>query len=191
VSAEPASTPCPCRTAAPARPEADLAGWVTHLVHEHRWRLARLARAEGLSAEEAFDAVQEAFASFLVLPRAREIGASAEDAGRLLAALTRNIARNARRLHAHARPHLSDAAALDELPDEGAPSDVRLEVAEEQRRLAGCVRRLADIQRAVVTLRMLDELPGEDVARRLGIKPGHVAVLLHRAKASLRTCMTD
>jgi RNA polymerase sigma-70 factor, ECF subfamily len=36
---------------------------------------------------------------------------------------------------------------------------------------------------------MLEDLPGEDVARTLGITPGHVAVLLHRAKASLLACM--
>jgi RNA polymerase sigma-70 factor (ECF subfamily) len=183
--------PCPCQVRDAEVPAADFAGWVTRLVHEHRWRLARVARAEGLGAEEAFDAVQEAFASFLVLPRAREIVETPDDARRLLVALTRNIARSGRRLHAHARPHLSDEAALEDLADGEALSDARLEVAEEQARLAGCVRRLADIQRAVVTLRMLDELPGEDVARRLGIQPGHVAVLLHRAKASLHTCMTD
>jgi RNA polymerase sigma-70 factor (ECF subfamily) len=40
-----------------------------------------------------------------------------------------------------------------------------------------------------VTLRMLEEQPGEDVAAALGITPGHVAVLLHRAKRSLRACM--
>jgi RNA polymerase sigma-70 factor (ECF subfamily) len=168
----------------------DFAGWVTDLVLQHRWRLVRVARAEGLAAEEAFDAVQEAFASFLVLPRAREIGEAPDDARRLLVTLTRNIARNGRRLHAHARPHLGDDAVLDGIADEAPGSEQLLELGEEQRRLAGCVRRLADIQRAVVTLRMLEELPGEDVARRLGIRAGHVAVLLHRAKASLRSCMT-
>jgi RNA polymerase sigma-70 factor (ECF subfamily) len=53
------------------------------------------------------------------------------------------------------------------------------------------VGRLGEVQRAVVTLRMLDDLPGDDVARTLGLKPGHVAVLLHRAKASLRDCMAE
>jgi RNA polymerase sigma-70 factor (ECF subfamily) len=52
------------------------------------------------------------------------------------------------------------------------------------------VRCLGDAQRAVVSLRMLDDVPGEDVARALGITPGHVAVLLHRAKANLLVCMT-
>jgi RNA polymerase sigma-70 factor (ECF subfamily) len=62
--------------------------------------------------------------------------------------------------------------------------------AEDHVRLSACVDELCEIQKAVVTLRMLDEHPGEDVAQALGITPGYVAVLLHRAKASLRACMT-
>jgi RNA polymerase sigma-70 factor, ECF subfamily len=58
-------------------------------------------------------------------------------------------------------------------------------------RLRGCVASLGELQRAVVTLRMLDEIDGQDVAGALGITPGHVAVLLHRAKANLLTCMTN
>ena len=68
-------------------------------------------------------------------------------------------------------------------------SDQVLESQEEREQLARCVGELGDAQRAVVNLRMLDEVPGEDVARMLGIPPGHVAVLLHRAKANLATCM--
>jgi len=40
-------------------------------------------------------------------------------------------------------------------------------------------------------LRLLEERAGEDVAAVLGITRGHVDVLLHRAKASLRECMTE
>jgi RNA polymerase sigma-70 factor (ECF subfamily) len=36
---------------------------------------------------------------------------------------------------------------------------------------------------------MLEERPGEDVAALLGITKNHAAVLLHRAKSSLRACM--
>ena len=63
--------------------------------------------------------------------------------------------------------------------------------AEEQVRLRGCVAELCEIQRAVVSLRMLEERPGEDVAALLGISANHVAVLLHRAKSALRACMTE
>ena len=57
-------------------------------------------------------------------------------------------------------------------------------------RLHACVQELCEIEKAVVTLRMLEEQAGEDVARALGISAGHVAVLRHRAKAALRACMT-
>jgi RNA polymerase sigma-70 factor (ECF subfamily) len=55
--------------------------------------------------------------------------------------------------------------------------------------MVGCLDHLGKLQRAVVSLRMLDEVAGEDVAAMLGLPSSHVAVLLHRAKQSLRTCM--
>jgi RNA polymerase sigma-70 factor (ECF subfamily) len=63
--------------------------------------------------------------------------------------------------------------------------------AEDHVRLRACGQELCEVQKSVVTLCMLEERAGEDVARALGISPGHVAVLLHRAKAALRVCMTD
>jgi RNA polymerase sigma-70 factor (ECF subfamily) len=181
--------PCPCEEARPDV-EAGFSGWVTELVRAHRTRLIAVARQEGLGAEDAFDAAQEAFTAFLILPQARELAPS-DWAAHTLVALARNVARNARRLHAVARPHASDDDAVGALADRGAGADERLVLAEARGRLARCVARLAEVQRAVVTLRMLDDRPGEDVARELGLRPGHVAVLLHRAKADLRACMTD
>jgi capsular exopolysaccharide synthesis family protein len=67
------------------------------------------------------------------------------------------------------------------LPAAAAGADELIAAAEDRIRLRRCVQTLADVQRAVVTLRMLDEVPGDDVAQALGITPGHVAVLLHRA----------
>src|SRR5262245_45809184 len=87
-------------------------GWVSHLVREHRGELLGLARREGLSAEDAFDCVQEAFQTFLVLPEARALVEEPEASARLLATVARNAARNRRRLHAVARPHLSDDEVL-------------------------------------------------------------------------------
>jgi RNA polymerase sigma-70 factor (ECF subfamily) len=163
---------------------------VTELVREHRSRLVAVARQEGLGPEDAFDAAQEAFTAYLILPQARELLES-EWARHTLVALVRNIARNARRLHAVARPHASDDATVGALSDAAPGADERLSAVEDRGRLARCVARLADVQRAVVTLRMLDDRPGDDVARELGLRPNHVAVLLHRAKADLRACMKD
>ncbi len=162
---------------------------IEHLVRTHRGALARLARAEGLSPEEALDAVQEAFETYLELAAERP-PPSAEDAARLLATITRNAARNTRRLHAHARPHTSDAQVLGALQSGAPDTELLLARSQEHARLRGCLATLARVRRAVVTLRMLEEVPGEEVARVLGLSPGHVAVLLHRAKHELHACMT-
>jgi len=165
--------------------------WVGRLVHDHRGRLVAVARGEGLGPEEAFDAVQEAFHTFLTLPSARTLVDARDDSRNLLVAVTRNLARNRRRLAALARPHDTDPSALESLPTPAASVEELLSAAEDQVRLRGCVASLGEMQRAVVTLRMLDEIDGEDVASALGITRGHVAVLLHRAKANLLACMTN
>ncbi|HEY4186496.1 MAG TPA: sigma-70 family RNA polymerase sigma factor [Polyangia bacterium] len=155
-----------------------------------RLSLASIARYEGLNAEDAFDTVQEAFQMFITRPDAATLVAKPVEARKLLVALTRNMARNLRRVHAFSKPHVSDSVVLDALPAEVAGLDETLQAAEQHVRLAGCMLTLAEIPRTVVTLRMLDDLPGEDVARILGVSPGHVAVMLHRAKSRLLTCMT-
>ena len=186
---DPAGRCAPCEAADGAPAEPAFARWVTQLVHDHRASLARVARGEGLPPEDAFDTVQEAFRAFLVREDAAQLVTEPEAARKLLVALTRNLARNRRRLHATARPHVSDERVVDELPDAAPSTDQVMESIEQQEQLFRCVAELGDAQRAAVTLRMLDEVAGEDVARTLGIAPGHVAVLLHRAKANLATCM--
>ncbi len=181
-----ASGNCGC-----AADAAHLVVQVGRLVHEHRARLASVARAEGLRPADAFDVVKEAFGRFLKLPDAARLTAAPDEARGVLVAIVRNLARNARRRAAQARPHDSDPALLDGLPAAEPNVEELLGAAEERLRLQGCVASLADLQRAVVTLRMLEELDGDDVAATLGITPGHVAVLLHRAKANLAACMSE
>lgn len=161
--------------------------WVTGLVHANRAKLVRVARREGLSGEDALDCAQETFFSFLSLPQARLLVEAPEDAAKVLTVLARNLARNRRRRHDRARPH--DEAAVETLRDDDATADELVERAEEHARVVGCVATLGEMQRAVVSLRLVDELSGEDVARSLGTTPGNVAVLLHRAKTKLRACM--
>ena len=163
--------------------------WVTRLVHAHRGRLYRLARREGLREEDSLDCVQDAFHTFLLLPRARQLVESNDDSIRLLSVLVQNHARNRRRRHEIARPHDSGDEALALLDSETQPVDELIARAEEFALMVGCLDHLGKLQRAVVSLRMLDEVAGEDVATMLGAPPSHVAVLLHRAKQSLRSCM--
>ena len=147
-----------------------------------RTRLVAVARREGLGPEDAVDCVQDAFCTYLQLVSR---GEAPRDAGAWLATIVRNAARNKRRLHHVARPH----EPIRE--DHAQTSEDDVARAEEHVRLRACVERLCDTQRAVVTLRMLEEKPGEDVAAALGISRGYVDVLLHRARASLFACMTE
>lgn len=157
------------------------------LVHDHRAQLARVARREGLRPEDAFDVVHDAFQAYLTLPEAEQLVDDPDGARRLLAAIVRNVARNLRRLHALARPHEEVGAAG--LVDDAPTAEDLLVAAEEQLRLSGCMGRLAEVQRVVVSLRMLDGHSGAEVARILGLTPGNVAVLLHREKGQLASCM--
>jgi RNA polymerase sigma-70 factor (ECF subfamily) len=168
---------------------SDVLDAVSELARDRRQSLAALARREGLLPEDAVDCVQEALCTFLVALSAGGLPEPREAWPATLATMVKNAARNKRRRHFLARPHAEPALELS-APDELA-SDALLARAEEHVRLRACVQELCEIQKAVVTLRMLDEQPGEDVARALGISAGHVAVLLHRAKSSLRACMTQ
>ncbi|MCG3195438.1 MAG: hypothetical protein DIJKHBIC_04721 [Thermoanaerobaculia bacterium] len=168
--------------------ERPFTGWVSELARSHTPRLAGVARREGLLADDALDAVQEAFHTFLGLPQARALVADEEGSRALLSVLVRNAARNMRRRAFRARPHDALDDHLDlalDLP----PADELIARAEEHATLLGCVSQLGEVQRNVVTLRMLEELSGEATAARLGLTPGHVAVLLHRAKRDLAACV--
>lgn len=172
----------------PSRPCAAALQHLSGVIRSERVALTHLAGREGLSAEDAVDAVHDALCTLLERLRRSSEPIDRDDVVRLLAAMVRNAARNRRRRHYLARPHADlDAIAGD---DAGA-AEALVSEAEDHVRLRVCVARLCDNQRAVVTLRLLEEQPGEDVAASLGLARGHVDVLLHRAKASLRTCLDE
>jgi RNA polymerase sigma factor (sigma-70 family) len=165
------------------------AGWVSDLARVHTRALSTVARAEGLSADDALDAVQEAFETFLELPEARSLVGREQDSRRLLSAVVRNAARNMRRRAFRRLPH-EELGDRPEIADDMPGVDELLARAEEEFRLMGCMSKLSDVQQRVVRLRMLEELSGDDVARELGLRPDHVATLLYRAKKELFRCVT-
>jgi RNA polymerase sigma-70 factor (ECF subfamily) len=168
---------------------ADVLDLISRIARERRASLAALARREGVTSEDAVDCVQEALCELLDAAQNGALSADPEEWSGVLAGMVRNAARNRRRRHFVARPHEDIDAHPRAAGDEPAADDV-IARAEEHVRLRACVEELCEIQKAVVTLRMLEEQPGEDVAQALGITTGYVAVLLHRAKASLRECLT-
>jgi RNA polymerase sigma-70 factor (ECF subfamily) len=161
--------------------------WLTQLARDHARRLAGVARREGVSATDALDVVQDAFHTLLSRPDRADLRTRPDDAARVLTAIVRNAARNARRRHHRARPHV-DVDVTDLRASEPAP-DEALEQAVTAAQLVGCIAELGDAHRHVVTLRVLEELSGDEAARALGVTPGHVAVLLHRARKELERCM--
>ena len=154
--------------------------WVGQLARDNARRLVAIARSEGLAASDALDAVQDAFHTLLTRPDLREQPA---EAARVLAAITRNAARNLRRRHHRAKPHEDVELASDDRPDDA------LSRKETTAQLAGCMAKLGDVHRHVITLRVLEELSGQEAAAALGVTPNHVGVLLHRARKELEQCM--
>jgi len=164
-------------------------GWVSDLARAHTRALSGVARAEGLSADDALDAVQEAFQTFLDLPEAKSLVGHEPDSRRLLSTIVRNAARNMRRRAFRRLPH-EELTDSPEIADDVPGVDELLGRAEEELKLMGCVAQLSDLHQRVVRLRMLEELSGADVARELGVRPDHVATLLYRAKKELFRCVT-
>lgn len=164
------------------------AEWVAWLAENERGSLAAAARREGLGAEDALDVVQEAFGTLLRFPDADRLVGDACASGRLLRAIVRNAARNRRKRHFRQRPH--DSAPIDDLAAHEPTAEEQLAMLESYAAVNVCMAQLGETQRQVLRLRVLEEEPGEIVAELLGTTPGHVAVLLHRARRALRECMS-
>jgi len=166
------------------------------LVRDQRGALAAVARAEGMSPEEALECVQDALATYLMRGppdsvQPAEAGPGGDAPAHALASLktmVRNAARNARRKHARLKQHEPIEIGAEPM-SRGLPLDELISHAEDVVRLRLCVAELCDVQRAVVMLRLLEERSGEDVAATLKVSRGYVDVLVHRARASLHVCM--
>ena len=165
-----------------------LVTWVTDVVRAERPRLVAIARREGLSAADALDAAQDAVVTFLGRPELPALVGRDAEGARLLTAIARNAARNARRRHHRARPHDGEP---DAIAADAADAASGLARAEAQLALRACVASLGAGQERVVMLRLLDELSGDEVAQALGTTPGNVAVMLHRARARLQACLRE
>ena len=162
---------------------------VTVLVHAHRARLLAYARRRGLGPEDALDAVQDGFISFLRLPEVRAVDDAGPDALKLLTVIVRHHVQNLRRKRA--RQLRTENRFESEVSEPlGPSSETLIAHAEELARVNGCIRRMARLEREVVMLSLLDEQPREQGAQLLGISAGYFRVLLHRARAHLRTCST-
>ncbi len=166
----------------------DFSDWVGNLVREHRATLASVARHEGLTADEALDAVQEALLTFVSRPQWHRSREEAQTRA-LLNSLVKNVARNARRLRSRKDLGMDSVSGSAEVDIAWRALDELLIEAQAHVLLTGCIATLKEIQRTVVTSRFFEGASGQVVAQQLEMTPGHVAVILHRAHQSLRGCL--
>ncbi|MEZ4363751.1 MAG: sigma factor-like helix-turn-helix DNA-binding protein [Kofleriaceae bacterium] len=171
----------------PSPARTGFTAWVEDLAREQTEGVAAAAIEDGLSGDDAVDAIREAFVTLVAIPQARTLAEHREDTATLLAVLVRCAGRSARRRHARLKPAtVPDQRLLD------APSVATLIAAADHHIAArGCAFKVAEIQRHVVVLRVFDELAGSDAATKLGISDASIGVLLHRAKEALQVCMTE
>lgn len=169
-------------------PPCNCSEWIGDLARAHTRRLAAVARHEGLGGDDALDAVQDGFRTLLARADAAALRDRPDEAAHLLTAIVRNAARNLRRRRHRAAPHreLDDADLIDE-----RRADDAIAGAATTAQLTGCLAGLPEVHRQVVAMRVLEEVSGAEAARALGVTPGHVAVLLHRARKQLERCMQD
>lgn len=163
------------------------AEWLGAFVKTHHQALLRAALDEGVTADEALDAMQDAAATFLTRSLWFSLESKPDEARALLLTLTRNHARNRRRRAGRKTEPLEVAPESADDPSVSLGHEV--EHARRHVLLTGCISTLRDTQRAVVVARLLEGESGEAVAKTLGLTPGNVAVVLHRARERLRACV--
>jgi RNA polymerase sigma-70 factor (ECF subfamily) len=173
------------------RPALEHTRWVGELVRTQRAALVQAAMSEGLLADEALDAIQEGAATLLGRRDWSHLRADPEQAGRLLATLVRNHARNARRRHSRRDVSLEALPVEQEADLTGRDLDGALAEAEAHLALTGCLSTLKQTQRSIVIARFFEGSSGHEVATQLGLTPGNVAVILHRAQTQLRGCLQE
>jgi RNA polymerase sigma-70 factor (ECF subfamily) len=171
------SSPAPC----------GCSEWIGDLARDHARRLAAIARREGLSGDDALDAVQDGFRTLLGRDDMAVLRERPDEAAAVLTTMVKHAARNLRRRHHRAAPHreLEDGDLVEE-----RRADEVIEHAAEVTQLSGCMAGLPEVHRHVVAMRVLEEVSGDATAKALGLTPGHVAVLLHRARKQLEQCMS-
>ncbi|MCW5659238.1 MAG: sigma-70 family RNA polymerase sigma factor [Burkholderiaceae bacterium] len=73
----------------------------------------------------------------------------------------------------------------DELP----MADIHVAPRLDHERVARCLERLSERERAVLVLSFYDEQPADEVGRSLGLSAGNVRVIRHRGLHNLRRCV--
>jgi RNA polymerase sigma factor (sigma-70 family) len=88
------------------------------------------------------------------------------------------------------RAHVSLEVVADQ-PDDGPSIEVRAERGEELARLLAAVRTLSDREQEIIGLKFLGGLKNQQIGQAMGLRAGHVAVILYRAIRRLRDLLEE
>lgn len=154
------------------------------LVRSHQEAVFHWIRRLVRDDETARDLTQETF-----LRAYRGLPAFRGDAA--FATWARTIATNVVRSHARAAPRATFVELEESLADGAPAADVVLEHEADRRALALALERLPPRQREVVTLRVYEELPYAEIARRTGSSENACKVNFHHALKRLRKLLRD
>ena len=138
-----------------------------------RRHLRNDAAADDLAQEVLLRTIERLHAGEVRRPE--EIGSFILGTSRLMAHSERRVTRRREAL----------AARFMETPVEAAPSSMALDAP----RVAACLRSLAERDRLVVLLTFYADREAPRIAEDLGVSPGAVRVIRHRAMARLRECV--
>jgi RNA polymerase sigma-70 factor (ECF subfamily) len=179
-----------------SRAQTGDAGALDTLLREVRRAVLRYAAAQRIAREDAEDLAQEVCVAVIkVIPQWR-------DTGRSMWAFVFAVARNkvADGIRRQVRNGaLGRAVAIDDGVDDGAaavpdrelgPEDLAL-LGESTRRMERLLRMLPATQRDVLVMRAVVGLSAKETAQALGLAPGSVHVLQHRAVTKLRGLSTE
>ncbi len=96
------------------------------------------------------------------------------------------IAHNTVAEYYRGRRPLASLDGLANVPADDAPAEQWVEQAEELLALRGALRALPERDQEVIVLKFVGGLGNEEIGRVMGLRAGHVAVLLYRALHKVR-----
>ena len=165
---------------------------IERVVETYRAQLLRAARGAGLDGHRAEDVVQNTFATFL--ERANRFEGRSHVRTWLFGILYNKIREARRAIHRDRRHDDLDAVGhrLDRVtsshPALEAPDGAGADRATRQA-IGRCLEAAPARPALALTLRVLQQLPTDDICRVLGISPTNLGVMLHRVRANLRRCL--
>ena len=149
-------------------------------------RLAPRVRLYGLrhlrDAHAAADLVQQVLMTTLERLRAGKVREPERIASFVLG-MCRMTVLEIRRGAARRQALLETYGILEEAIEDAEPRAL------DAAKLAGCLAKLSERERSVVLFAFAAEKSADEAARELGLTPGNVRVIRHRAIARLRGCM--